>query len=141
MKRMGIRLFTICITVFSSCKVNRKPESSPVVDARPQPSAPMPVGPLVLLKPEKQIYIPGVAELRAVQVLDSAITLEKLKDGYFIYSEGACTNCHGVFNIYQYSEPVWKSIIDDMAQRASISDSQKDAVYKYVLSIKATQPK
>jgi hypothetical protein len=44
-------------------------------------------------------------------------------------------------NIYIHNETDWKTIIEDMAQKANISESQKDAVYKYVLSIKSTQSK
>jgi hypothetical protein len=31
--------------------------------------------------------------------------------------------------------------VDEMAIKAKISNEQKDAVYKYVMAIKATQPK
>ena len=87
------------------------------------------------------IYAPGDAELIALQAQYKDLTLEKLKDGHFIYTQGACVNCHNAKNIYELEEANWKNILEDMAQKANISDAQKDAVYKYVLSIKATQPK
>jgi mono/diheme cytochrome c family protein len=67
--------------------------------------------------------------------------LEKLKEGHAIYTAGACINCHGAKNIYEFPEAQWKDILDDMAQRANISVDQKDAVYKYVLAIKAAVTK
>jgi hypothetical protein len=44
-----------------------------------------------------------------------------------------------VIEIYPYSEDRWKGIVDTMAMRSQLSAEYKDAVYKYVLSIKATQ--
>lgn len=87
------------------------------------------------------IYAPGNAELTAIQAQYANVTLEKLNEGHIIYTAGACVNCHRAQNIYRYGEAQWKSIMEDMAQRARISDTQKDAVYKYVLAIKAAQPK
>ncbi len=68
------------------------------------------------------------------------ITMQTLTNGYSIYT-GVCTNCHGAKSIYSRPAATWPAIIDDMAQKAKITDAQKDAVYKYVLAIKATQPK
>lgn len=96
---------------------------------------------LVFIKPADGIYPPGADELAAIQVKYNDVTLNKLKEGHYTYTKGACVNCHGALNIYQYGEAQWKSIIDDMAKRANISDAEKDAVYKYVLAIKATQAK
>ncbi|HXU28038.1 MAG TPA: cytochrome c, partial [Bacteroidia bacterium] len=80
-------------------------------------------------------------ELSAIQPKYPNVTLATLQQGFTIYSVGKCINCHGSKNIYNRSETQWKDIMDDMAQRANISDAEKDAVYKYVLAIKAAQPK
>ncbi len=87
------------------------------------------------------VYTPSNEELMAIQVHYRDVTLAKLQEGYSIYTEGACINCHGAKNICNYGETEWKEIIEDMAKRSNISDEQKDAVYKYVLAIKAVQPK
>jgi hypothetical protein len=92
-------------------------------------------------KPSNGIYIPGIEELEAIQLQYKDVTLQQLKNGHAIYTEGACVKCHDAKNIYFYNEIVWKNIMDDMAIRAKISSEQKDAVYKYVLAIKATQGK
>ncbi len=141
MKKAGICLFVSFGSVIAGCHTVRKSSSSPAKSVdQPSVSDPAP-SPLILLKPETGVNMPGDAELKAIQLAYADITMEKLKEGYFIYNKGACINCHGAANIYQYGESAWKNIIDDMAEKAAISALQKDAVYKYVLSIKATQPK
>jgi hypothetical protein len=99
------------------------------------------IGPFMLAKSSNGIYAPGNEELIAIQVQYKDVTLEKLKQGHAIYTAGACIKCHEAMSIYHFGETRWKDIIDDMAQKALIGDEQKDAVYKYVLAIKATQPK
>jgi hypothetical protein len=85
-------------------------------------------------------YVPGEAELAAIKQNYSETTLIQLNTGYTIYSKGACIKCHESENIYKYNEESWKKIIDNMSKKAYLNPEQKDAVYKYVMSIKATQP-
>ena len=87
------------------------------------------------------VYPPGNQELTAIQTKYSTVTLDVLQQGFTIYTIGKCINCHGSQNIYKYNEAQWKDIMDDMALKANISDAEKDAVYKYVLAIKAAKPK
>jgi len=87
------------------------------------------------------IYEPGEKEVMALQMQHADITLDKLKEGYVLYISGACIKCHGPKNIYKRPESRWKDIIDNMAKMAKLNESQTDAVYKYVLAIKANQPK
>ena len=87
------------------------------------------------------VYPPGNEELVAIQKIDKNVTMDILNQGFYVYSVGKCINCHGSKSIYSRKEELWKDIIDDMAIKAKISDAERDAVYKYVLSIKATQPK
>lgn len=94
-----------------------------------------------ITKPSNGIYEPDSAELKAIQPKFPTLSLSVLKEGYIIYTYGPCINCHGAKNIYHYGEQQWKSILDEMAVSAKISDAQKDAVYKYILSIKLTQAK
>ena len=67
-------------------------------------------------------------------------TLEQLKEGYVLYAKSACISCHSAVNIYLYREDKWAFIMQDMAYRAKLTASQKDAVLKYVYAIKATEP-
>ena len=92
-------------------------------------------------KPSNGIYEPDSLALDAIKLRYTDITLKKLQEGYIIYAFGPCVNCHNAKNIYQYDEKQWGNIINEMAVSAKISESQKDAVYKYVLSIKLSQIK
>lgn len=96
--------------------------------------------PTVNVKPATGIYPPGTEELAAIQKQYSAATQEQLMEGYSIYTEGACIQCHRPKNIYVYSEPEWKNILIDMSKQARLSEAQTMAVYNFVFSIKATQP-
>ena len=82
--------------------------------------------------------IPGDAQLTAIKVKYPDATAEQLKEGHSIYI-GACTNCHGQKNIFKRSEASWLHEIDDMSPKAKLTASQKDALTKYILSMKATQ--
>lgn len=89
-------------------------------------------------KPRNGDYAPGNEELAAIQKQYPDASMGKLQEGYSIYT-GACTGCHGTKNIYRYSTVKWKEILDEMAPKAKLYGLQKDAVYQYVLAIKATQ--
>jgi mono/diheme cytochrome c family protein len=112
-------------------------------------TAPLSPAPVVVASPPSDSYIftksvdgkqaPGNEELAAIQLQYADVTLDKLKEGHAIFTTGACVGCHGPVSIYQYEREQWKPILDDMAQRAELSEAQKDAVHKYILSIKATQ--
>lgn len=92
-------------------------------------------------KPANGIYEPGQEELAAIQVRFSDASLDQLKMGHIIYSLGACIQCHKAMNIYQRSEARWADILTDMAQRAGITAPQKEAVYRYILAVKAVKAK
>lgn len=95
----------------------------------------------VLSKPPIGKYVPGEPELAAIQTQYKEVTMEQLQSGYELYNQGACINCHGAKDIYQFETADWKEIIDEMAKKARITPSQKDDVYKYVLAVKAVQSK
>lgn len=101
---------------------------------------PAPVGDSwVFTKPAEGTYPPGEKELAAIQLKFKEATMDQLKQGHTIYTAGACKGCHGAANIFQYGVEQWKGIIDDMSARAQLSDADKDAVSKYIMSIKAVQ--
>ena len=131
----------IILTILSSaaCTSTKKSSSaastSAVVNTGVTPEASVTV-----TKSKDGIYAPGEEELTAIQVTYKDVSLAQLQEGYALYTKGACINCHDAKNIYRYNETSWKGIIDDMAAKAKITDPEKDAVYKYVLAIKAKQP-
>lgn len=79
--------------------------------------------------------LPGDAQLKAIQVKYADATAQTLKEGHDIFV-GVCTNCHGKKNMYKNSEAEWQKDIDHMAPKAKITDVQKDALWKYVLSMR-----
>ena len=83
--------------------------------------------------------IPGEAELIAIKTKYPDATAAQLSEGHSIFT-GACTNCHKAYNIFKRSEASWLHEIDDMSPKAMLTDAQKDALTKYILSMKATQP-
>ena len=93
-----------------------------------------------VVKSTTGIFAPGEEELIAIKTKFPDATLPVLTEGHTIYT-GVCTNCHGAKSIYRIPEERWQAIIDNMAPKAKITASQKDALTKYVFSIKATQPK
>ncbi|MES2479188.1 MAG: hypothetical protein V4561_08875 [Bacteroidota bacterium] len=89
-------------------------------------------------KPKNGVYAPGDNEVAAIQKQFPDASMGKLQEGYSIYT-GSCTGCHKAKNIYRFSTEEWKKIMDKMAPKAKLNGLQKDAVYQYVLAIKATQ--
>ncbi|MFL5752793.1 MAG: c-type cytochrome [Bacteroidia bacterium] len=138
MKTSHLITTSIIVLIIAACSSTRKSSASVAISA---PASTTTTSPSVFLAPPDGIYAPGDAELTAIRKQYEHVTLDLLKEGHLIYTQGACINCHGPENIYSRDEAKWKDIIDNMAQKAGISDAQKDAVYKYVLAIKATQVK
>lgn len=146
----SISLSSIVLTtlLIAACHSSKKTTSSvavttPVAPAAPTAtvaSAPAVSGPMLPSKSKNGVFAPGEEELNAIQLSYKEVTMQTLADGYAIYT-GACTNCHGAKSIYIRPTERWQGIMDEMAPEAKLTAVQKDAVYKYVLSIKATQPK
>lgn len=136
-----IILITVITIASVSCRTTKK---QPAVQITTTPVTTPPTNTTAsvfsVAKSFNGIYPPGNEELIAIQAKYKDVTHEKLNKGYQLYTQGACVGCRA-FNIYSHDEQKWKTIIDNMAVKANISEEEKDAVHKYVLSIKATQPK
>ncbi len=124
MKTTKIVLILLSIIVIASCSIAKRASS-----------------PTNISKSKDGIYLPGDEEVNALLKHYKNVTIEQLREGYSLYTSGACINCHSPKNIYSIPDDQWKDIIDNMAWQAHITDTQKDAVYKYVLAIKMTQSK
>lgn len=111
------------------------------VAATTTPPPPPPAPTVAVEKPDNGVHEPTQKEYLAIQEKYINVSLDQLKEGYKIYSQGACINCHEAKNIYKRSDEKWGHILDDMAEKARLSDSEKDAVTKYVFAIKAGQSK
>ena len=129
-----ILLFAISALIIAACSTAKKSTTTSTSESSTISSTPM------VVSRTTGIQAPGNEELVAIQAKFSDVTMDKLKQGYELYTNGACINCHTANNIYNYGEAQWKDLVENMAYKARISDTEKDAVYKYVLSIKATQP-
>ncbi len=154
MQTTKITLITISALIIAACTAHKKSTTTPsVAKAEAAPSTPSvtvasPIGPAGPANPTVKspdgVYAPGNEELTALKAkypnLKDA-SLEKLQQGHLIYTKGACIKCHGADNIYRHDELQWSRIIGDMALRARLSDAEKDAVFNYVIAIKASQTK
>lgn len=134
MRTTKITILAIILLIIGACSASKKSTMATASSASPS-------DPVVFTKPANGVFAPGDEEVKAIQTKYSDVTLDKLKEGHMLYTQSACVKCHNAKNIYTRGEEQWKDIIENMAIKAKISDTEKDAVYKYVLAIKATQPK
>lgn len=143
-------LVSASVIVLVSCHGTKKTSNTqtaasgtttPTAPAAPTPSlqskAPL-EGPAAPPTAVRNGIIPGELELEAIKKQYPAVTAQNLANGHELYI-GTCTDCHRKKNIFAYSESKWKEIIDDMAPRSKLNAQQTDDLYKYVLSMKATQ--
>lgn len=143
---MKVKLILIPLTTLLvlACHTSKKSTTATPSPAPPPTAVVTPTiasAPVVVAKPANGIYEPGAEELAAIQARHADITLDKLKQGYVLYAQSACISCHPAQSIYAYDEFKWNMIINDMGYRAKLTTEQKDAILKYVLAIKSTQPK
>lgn len=117
--------------VYAGCKSHKNTTTSTATVTPPPTSetAPPP--------PPPGNAAPSIDQL--VQIASSRwpdVTAKTLSDGKDLYYNGACINCHSPKKISRFSEEEWPSIVDNMARKAQISDTQKDAVLKYAIAVK-----
>ncbi len=125
----------------SKSTVSNEP-TPPPIPTLPTPTLPetsIPVQTTSVEKPDNGVHEPTEKEYIAVQQRYIFVSMDQLKKGYMIFSQGACINCHEPKNIYKRSEEKWANIIDEMSNLAKLTESEKDAVSKYVFAIKAGQ--
>jgi hypothetical protein len=83
---------------------------------------------------------PGESQLTALKTKVPMATMDDLKKGHSIFY-GACTNCHGAKDVTGYTEEKLKDVIDAMAPKASLTEVEKDAVWKYALAVNLSAKK
>jgi hypothetical protein len=138
MKPIAISFAAFAILSVAACNIFKKaPKPAPVPPSPPVTPTPR-IAPSV--RSSDGVFVPGNAELLALQATNKEVTMQVLLEGHTLYT-GVCKNCHSPKSIYSRPEAAWPDILTAMAREASITDKQKDAIYKYVLAIKATQPK
>ena len=87
-------------------------------------------------KPAVKLYPPNEAALTVIQKSNSNASMELLKQGFKLYTKGACINCHEARDINNFNNSQWGHIIDDMAIKANITSEEKNAVLNYIVSVK-----
>ncbi|MGV3632333.1 MAG: hypothetical protein ACO1O6_14085 [Bacteroidota bacterium] len=132
-----LALYAFAAILVAACGVSKTGE----VSATTTTTTTTTTTPATTAKSENGIYEPGEEELKAIRAQYPDVTLDKLKEGYVIYTMGECIQCHNAKNIYKRDVSEWPHIIDNMSEMAKISAEKKDAVSKFVMAIKATQPK
>jgi hypothetical protein len=71
------------------------------------------------------LYAPSTANVTA------NATLAELQEGRILYIEN-CNRCHGLYSPDNFSVTQWKSVLNSMAQKTSMSASDIQLVTKYV---------
>lgn len=84
-------------------------------------------------------FAAGETEVKAIQPRFPDVTAAVLKEGQRIYT-GPCVKCHNEskMKLYTRTEESWQKAIDHMAPKAGITDVEKDALWKYVLAMRAS---
>jgi hypothetical protein len=141
MKTIATSLLVTTVIIIAACGASKKSTTAAAPVTPPASTTPAATPPMVFANPETGIRVPGNAELAAIQTQYQDATLAQLREGHLLYTESSCVKCHEAQSIYKFNETQWKDIINNMAIKARMSAAEKDAVYKYVLAIKATQPK
>ena len=137
-------LISASVIVLVSCHGTKKGSTTQTASSNPPATTPTPpptvvtetvsAAPLLL----RNGIVPTDLELQAIKQKYPETTAQNLANGHELYI-GTCTDCHRKKNIFAYSESRWKEIVDDMAPRSKLDAQQTDDLYKYVLSMKATQ--
>lgn len=140
-------LISASVIVLVSCHGTKKGSTTQTASSNPPAATPTPppvqtvtvaAEPTTAPVLVRNGIVPGDLELQAIKQKYPETTAQNLNNGHELYI-GTCTDCHRKKNIFAYSESKWKEIIDDMAPRSKLNAQQTDDLYKYVLSMKATQ--
>lgn len=133
-------LAVITIAIAAACNSTKKSTSS-TASTTPASTSTTPTSTVAAspAKPATGILPPTDEQLTAIKISYPDATLPVLTEGYNLYV-GVCTDCHGAKSIYRIPTDKWMPIINNMAKRSKLTDPQKDALTKYVFSVKATQP-
>ena len=75
------------------------------------------------------------ANVTAAKTKFPDVTIDVIKQGHAIYY-GACTRCHGPKDIERRDEKEWVGIMDDMVPKAKLTPEERDATWKYIMSVK-----
>ncbi|MFN6038302.1 MAG: c-type cytochrome [Bacteroidota bacterium] len=80
-----------------------------------------------------KITEPALPLLEVAQKKFPGISQADLDEGQNIFNND-CSKCHGVPKIKSRGEEGWKKVVDWMAPKAKLNDSQKKKLLEFVLS-------
>jgi mono/diheme cytochrome c family protein len=83
---------------------------------------------------------PGETQLTALKAKVPEATMDDLKKGHNIFY-GTCTTCHGAKDVTGFTEDELQKTINRMAPKAKLTESEKDAVWKYALAVNLSSKK
>jgi mono/diheme cytochrome c family protein len=83
---------------------------------------------------------PTEKELTAAKTKFADVSLDQLQKGHSIYF-GACTKCHAPENPNKGSEGKWSHVLDEMAPKANLNADEKEAVWRYIMSVRLASAK
>jgi nitrate/TMAO reductase-like tetraheme cytochrome c subunit len=66
-----------------------------------------------------------------------ATELTRLERGRELFVH-RCIECHTLPAMWKYSREDWPNVVNDMAHRASLKPSEREAVIAYILAVRAT---
>lgn len=79
----------------------------------------------LLISCSSQLYVPTKNV--------NSVSVENLTKGRDLYVNN-CASCHQLYMPNQYDATIWKRNLDEMQERAKITDDQKKLVFDYLVS-------
>jgi len=128
--------FLVSLLFVLSCHTSKK--NTTATTAATPAKNPAVAAPTVTTAAVRKGIIPGELELQAIQAKYPGVTAQMLSNGHEIFI-GKCTDCHRQKSIFAFNDDKWKDIIADMAPKSNLTPKETDELYKYILSMKATQ--
>lgn len=129
MKKIILSIAVVAIAV--ACSTKKSSTTSTPAPSTPPPVATVPAAPATVATNPNEV---SEQLLAVAKTKFENASLEQLSAGHDLYF-GKCTNCHGAKKISKFPTENWPSIIDDMARKARISDTEKQAVLQYVTAV------
>jgi len=83
-------------------------------------------GLLLLTSCKSALYIPDESQV------SSATSLQEMKAGRKLYVQ-KCAGCHTLYLPEKYSKTEWQHFLSEMQVKASVNNSEKELILKYLL--------
>ena len=95
--------------------------------------------PLVaLISCESTNYVPPVTAEMATTGKRKHVDVAKLNQGRTLFVH-RCIECHTLPALWHYTTNDWAQIVNDMSHRASLKPAERDAIFAYILAVRANE--